>query len=74
MDKKIYSEYKMIEVSEGGVGILLFGASGLPLKKIERILNKEAARGWQLVFQVIQRKRFILFWVRESLIITFGKV
>ncbi len=68
-----YKEYKVIHVAEGGCGTILLGASGLPLKKIENTLNEAAADGWQLVFKVIERKRFWLFWNREAAIITLGR-
>lgn len=68
-----YSEYKVIHVVEGGCGTLLLGSSGLPLKKLESTLNKEAADGWQVVFQVIENKRFWLFWSREAVIVTLGR-
>ena len=68
-----YKEYKVIHVVEGGCGTLLLGASGLPLKKMETVLNEQAAEGWQVVFQVIEQKRMWLFWKRESVIITLGR-
>jgi hypothetical protein len=45
----------------------------MPLKKIEATLNEEAAKGWQVVFQVLENKRFLLFWTREAMIVTFGR-
>lgn len=68
-----YSEYKVLEVSEGALGTLFLGASGLPLQRLEATLNEQAAEGWQLVFQVIESKRFMLFWRREVVIITLGR-
>lgn len=68
-----YKEYKVVQISEGGCGTLLLGSSGLPLKKIEAELNSFAAEGWQVVFQVLEMKRFWLFWQRESAIITLGR-
>lgn len=68
-----YSEYKVIHVVEGGCGTIFLGSSGLPLEKLENTLNEEAAAGWQLVFQVIENKRFLLFWTREAIIITLGR-
>jgi hypothetical protein len=52
---------------------ILLGSSGLPIKKIEAELNRSAADGWQMVFIVIEQKRFWLFWSREAAIITLGK-
>lgn len=68
-----YKEYKVIYVVEGGLGTLFLGASGIPIKKMEIELNKEAADGWNVVFQIIEQKRFLLFWKREAIIITLGR-
>ncbi|MFC1537071.1 DUF4177 domain-containing protein [Pseudomonadota bacterium] len=68
-----YKEYKIIEVSEGALGTIFLGASGMPIKQMEIQLNKEAADGWQLAFQVIEKKRFWLFWSRETVIMTLGR-
>lgn len=68
-----YSQYKVIHVAEGGCGTLLFGASGMPLKKLEDTLNEEAADGWQMVFMVLEQKRYMLFWTREAAIVTLGR-
>lgn len=68
-----FSEYKVEHVVEGGCGTILLGASGIPIKKMEISMNKAAADGWQVVFQVIESKRFLLFWAREAVIITYGR-
>ena len=68
-----FKEYKVIEVMEGGCGTLLVGSSKIPIKKMEAALNQTVAEGWQVVFQVIEAKRFLLFWTRESIIITLGR-
>ena len=68
-----HSEYKIIHIVEGGLGTIFLGASGLPLKKMEKILNQEAKEGWQVVFQLVEQKRFMLFWQREAVIITLGR-
>lgn len=68
-----FKEYKVIHVVEGGCGTLLLGSSGLPLQKLEATLNKYAQDGWQLAFQVIEKKRYMLFWDRESVIVTLGR-
>ena len=66
-------EYKVIHVVEGGCGTLLLGSSGVPVKKMETELNKLASSGWEVVFQVIEQKRFLLFWTREAVVITLGR-
>ncbi|WP_217994596.1 DUF4177 domain-containing protein [Sulfurospirillum arcachonense] len=68
-----YKEYKVIHVVEGGLGTIFLGASGIPIKKMETALNKEVVDGWQVVFQVIEQKRFLLFWTREAVVITLGR-
>ena len=68
-----FKEYKIIHVTEGGCGTIFLGASGLPLKKLEATLNEEAADGWNVVFQVLENKRFMLFWSREAVILTLGR-
>ena len=69
----MYKEYKIKHITEGGCGTLLLGSAGLPLKKVEAEINQEASQGWQVVFQVIENKRFLLFWNREAMIVTFGR-
>jgi len=68
-----YKEYKVIYIVEGGLGTIFLGASGIPIKKMEIALNKEAIEGWQVVFQIVENKRFLLFWKREAIIITLGR-
>ncbi len=63
-------EYKVLLIKEGAMGTLLLGSSGLPLKKLENTLNSEAKEGWEVVFQIIEKRRLALFWSREAIIIT----
>jgi hypothetical protein len=69
----MFKEYKIEIISEGGCGTILLGSSGLPIKRLEATLNEAAASGWQLVFQVIEKKRFWLFWTRETVIVTLAR-
>ena len=64
-------QYKVEIIEEGVFGTLFFGSSKLPLDKMEKVMNKYGAEGWSVCFQVIEKKRFLLFWERESAIITF---
>ena len=73
MSDSRFTEYKVVHIAEGGCGTLLLGSSGLPLKKVEVELTALAAEGWQLVFQVLEQKRFWLFWQREAMIVTLGR-
>ena len=68
-----FREYKVICITEGSIGTIFLGASALPLDKVEKTLNKYAQSGWQVVFQVIEKKRFLLFWSREAMIVTLGR-
>ncbi|MGN7612127.1 DUF4177 domain-containing protein [Magnetococcales bacterium HHB-1] len=68
-----FKEYKVIHVVESGCSTMLLGSAGIPIQKMEAVLNQEAADGWQMVFQVIEQKRHMLFWKREAVIITFGR-
>ncbi|WP_339640679.1 DUF4177 domain-containing protein [uncultured Porticoccus sp.] len=69
----VFSQYKVMAISEGALGTIFLGASGFPLKKMETVLNEQAAEGWQLVFQVVESRRLWLFWARETVIVTLGK-
>ena len=69
----VYKEYKVVYVAEGGFGTIVLGASGIPIKKLELVLNREAADDWTLVFQFVEQKRFMLFWKREAVILTLGR-
>lgn len=68
-----FSEYKVVHIVEGGCGTIFLGASGLPVQKIESEFNMYAQDGWQVVFQVVEQKRFMLFWKREALVVTLGR-
>ncbi len=66
-----YKEYKVLHVTEGGIGTIFLGASGIPIKRLETTLNKEAADGWTLVSSLSNRsglccsgngKRSLLRW------------
>ena len=68
-----YQEYKVISVSEGVLGTLFLGSSKIPTERMEQALNEHARTGWQVVFQVVESKRLLLFWQRETVIITLGR-
>ena len=71
---QMFKEYKVIRVNESGCATLLLGASLLPTDILQKKLNEEARRGWQVVFMVVEKARFLLFWERESLVVTLGRV
>lgn len=69
----MYSQYKVQVIEESGLSTLLVGSAKLPLSKVEKVLNENARNGWQVVFQIVESRRFLLFWTREAMIVTFGK-
>ena len=66
-------EYKVVSVSEGALGTIIAGASKLPLAKMESVMNQYGREGWNMDFMVIEHKRFVLFWERESAVLTFSR-
>lgn len=68
-----HTQYKVIAVCEGALGTVFLGRSSIPLQQMENTLNREVAKGWQVVFQVVEQRRFFLFWKREAVIITLGR-
>lgn len=68
-----FKEYKVIQIAEGGCSTLLLGSAAIPEAIMEKELNRWAKEGWQVVFQVVETRRFLLFWSRESVIITLGR-
>lgn len=64
-------EYKVEIVKEGALGTIFLGASKLPVRKMEEIMNKYGNEGWEVCFQMIEQRRLLLLWTRESAIITF---
>lgn len=69
----IRKEYKVEIVQEGTVGTLLFGASKVPVAKMEKILNHYGKEGWDVSFMILERRRTLLFWVKEVVVITFTR-
>jgi len=70
----VRKQFKVEIVKEGAVGTMLFGASKLPIKKMEEVMNQYGNDGWNMDFMVIEKHRMLLFWEREAAIITFSKV
>lgn len=69
----MFKEYKVIRVSENGCATVFLGSSVLPTDILEKKLNREAKDGWQVVYMVVEHARHLLFWQRESLIVTLGR-
>lgn len=68
-----FKEYKVVRINENGCATVLLGASLLPTDILQNRLNEEARQGWQVVFMVVESARFLLFWTRESVIVTLGR-
>lgn len=66
-------EYKVMVITEGGLGAVLFGASKLPIDKLEQTLNDHGKNGWSLDFMVLEAHRYLLFWTREAVVITLSR-
>jgi hypothetical protein len=66
-------EYKVEAVTEGGCGSIFLGASVLPTKKMESVMNEYAAKGYKMEFIVLESRRMLLFWTREAAVITFSR-
>jgi len=66
-------EYKVITIEEGALGTIFLGSSKIPVKKMEKVLNEYGDEGWNLEFQLVEQKRMLLFWKRESVVITLSR-
>jgi hypothetical protein len=67
-------EFRVEVVTEGALGTLFLGASKLPVARMESVMNRYGAAGWEVAFMLVERKRFALFWQREAAVITFSRV
>lgn len=67
----VTKQFKIEVVTEGLLGSLFFGASKLPIAKMEEVMNNYGRQGWDVTFMLIEKKRLWLFWEREAAIITF---
>ena len=66
-------EYKVEVIEEGACGTIFLGSARMPVKRLEAKLNEAAAEGWQVVFQVVEQRRFWLFWSKEAVVVTLGR-
>ena len=64
-------EYKVEVIKESTLSSLFLGASKMPVKKMEAVMNQYGQEGWDVSFQVIEQHRLFLFWTREAVVITF---
>lgn len=66
-------EYKVEVVTEGAIGTMVLGASKLPVSRMEDVMNRYGADGWEVAFMLVERKRYMAFWEREAAVITFSR-
>jgi hypothetical protein len=66
-------EFRVEVITEGALGTLFLGASKLPVQRMESVMNRYGAEGWDVSFMLVEQKRFLLFWQREAAIITFSR-
>ena len=66
-------EYKIEIVEEGGCSTFLLGSARFPKRKFQRLCNKMSQDGWEVVFQVMESRRFLLFFNKEACIVTFAR-
>ena len=66
-------EYKVEVIKESALGSILFGQGRLPFKKMENIMNDYGDKGWDISFQLIEKRRLLFLWAREAAIITFSR-
>ena len=65
--------YQIDRISEGTFATILLGSSTINTNKMQDAINRRAAQGYRLVFQVIEKKRTLIFWKRESLILSYER-
>jgi len=46
---------------------------GPPIQALTNYLNEQADDGWEMVFQLVTRRLFLLFWSCERVVVTLGK-
>jgi len=68
-----YAEYKVVKVSDTFFMAIILGMSYVPSDRIHQVMAEEVKRGWQVVCQVMEERRFLHLFRRKALIITFGR-
>jgi hypothetical protein len=66
-------EFKVESIKESALSTIFLWSAKIPLKKMENIMNKYGNEWWDVVFQIIESRRLLLFWTREAVIITFSR-
>ena len=55
-------EFKVEVVTESALSTLFLGSAKMPTQKIENVMNKYGLDGWDVVFQIVEKRRMLLFW------------
>ena len=66
-------EYKAIIYQEGMLGSLLLGGSKVNPVKLSEFLNKNAKEGWRVVTMEKDKRRMLLFFMREAYVIVLER-
>lgn len=69
----MWKEFKVESVKESAFWTIFLWAAKVPLKKMETIMNKYGSEWWDVVFQIMESRRLLIFWTRETIIITFSR-
>ncbi len=68
-----FSEYKVVHIDEQACPSVLHGAKVTQREFLEAQLDSLTEDGWQVIYQVVEKKRHWLFWHRESVITTLAR-
>ena len=66
-------EYDVEVVREGFLTWFFFGESSISAKRLKATLNQKASTGWELEFQVLEKRSFLGIFRREGLVLTFSR-
>ena len=58
----IKKEYKVEVVKEGALGTIFLGSSKMPLRKMEEVMNRYGEDGWDVEFQLVEKRRLLFLW------------
>jgi hypothetical protein len=66
-------EYKAIIYQEGMLGSLFLGGAKVNPVKLSEFLNRNAKEGWRVVTMEKDKRRMLLFFMREAYVIILEK-
>lgn len=62
-------EYKVVIYQENQLSSLVFGAAKVNPVKFSAFLNSQTSEGWRVVTMEKDRRRMLLFFVREAYLV-----